>query len=147
VCACALWCRWYSQAGTPRLTVTTDYNPSDKTYKLRFQQVLLPDAAAASQQAALWLLAGHSPPSKTDSMCAGQYRAHGGPTRTHTFRIHTFRTHMSHKHFSYSLPRPFRPSQATDPSPGQPEKAAVLIPVRLGLLAKDGSEIPLKLQG
>lgn len=66
--------KWYSQAGTPRLTVTTDYNPSDKTYKLRFQQ-------------------------------------------------------------------------ATDPSPGQPEKAAVLIPVRLGLLAKDGSEIPLKLQG
>lgn len=32
-------CRWYSQAGTPRLTVTPTYNAADKTYTLRFKQV------------------------------------------------------------------------------------------------------------
>lgn len=32
-------CRWYSQAGTPRVTAVTSYNPSDKTFTLKLSQV------------------------------------------------------------------------------------------------------------
>jgi aminopeptidase N len=39
------------------------------------------------------------------------------------------------------------PLQHTKPSPGQPDKGPVLIPVRMGLLAPDGTELPLKLRG
>lgn len=31
--------RWYSQAGTPRVTALTAYNPSDKTFTLKLSQV------------------------------------------------------------------------------------------------------------
>lgn len=37
--------------------------------------------------------------------------------------------------------------QTTLPSPGQPTKEPVLIPVRMGLLGPDGAELPLKLRG
>lgn len=37
--------------------------------------------------------------------------------------------------------------QHTKPSPGQPDKGPVLIPVRMGLLGPDGAEMPLKLRG
>ncbi len=40
--ALALRCflrRWYSQAGTPELAVSTEYNPSDSTYTIRTKQV------------------------------------------------------------------------------------------------------------
>lgn len=66
--------KWYSQAGTPRLTVTPTYNAADKTYTLRFKQ-------------------------------------------------------------------------ETPPTPGQPTKVPLLIPVRMGLLGSDGKELPLKLRG
>ncbi|KAK9814410.1 hypothetical protein WJX72_005522 [[Myrmecia] bisecta] len=66
--------RWYGQAGTPTLTVSTSYNPSART-----------------------------------------------------FTIHA--------------------AQATPPTNGQPNKVPVLIPFAVGLLGKDGHEIPLKLQG
>lgn len=32
-------CRWYSQAGTPDLVVSTSHNPSDKTFTLKAKQV------------------------------------------------------------------------------------------------------------
>ena len=38
-CACLRLLRWYSQAGTPELTVSTQHNPSDKTYTIRTKQV------------------------------------------------------------------------------------------------------------
>lgn len=38
-------------------------------------------------------------------------------------------------------------SQATQPTPGQPTKYPVHIPIRMGLLDKDGSSIPLQLEG
>jgi len=38
-------------------------------------------------------------------------------------------------------------SQRTPPTPGQPEKVALVIPVALGLLAPDGRELPLQLAG
>lgn len=66
--------KWYSQAGTPRLTVTPSYSPSEKTYTLSFKQETLP-------------------------------------------------------------------------SPGQPHKVPLLIPVRMGLLGPDGKEMTLKLRG
>jgi aminopeptidase N len=34
-------------------------------------------------------------------------------------------------------------SQATPPTPGQPEKKPLLMPIRLGLIGRDGQEIPL----
>ena len=37
--------------------------------------------------------------------------------------------------------------QHTAPTPGQPIKQPVLIPVRMGLLGPDGAELPLKLRG
>ncbi|EFN58926.1 hypothetical protein CHLNCDRAFT_19903 [Chlorella variabilis] len=74
--------KWYSQAGTPRLSVAAEYSPADKTYTLRFKQ--------ASCGARRLLL---------------------------------------------------------PPTPGQPTKDPVLIPVRMGLLAPDGGEVPLKLRG
>ncbi|PRW56145.1 puromycin-sensitive aminopeptidase isoform X1 isoform A [Chlorella sorokiniana] len=66
--------KWYSQAGTPRVTAVTSYNPSDKTFILKL-------------------------------------------------------------------------SQTIQPTPGQPTKDPVLIPVRMGLLGPDGKELPLKLRG
>ncbi|PSC69009.1 puromycin-sensitive aminopeptidase isoform X1 [Micractinium conductrix] len=66
--------KWYNQAGTPRLTAIPTYNPSEKTYTLRFKQETLP-------------------------------------------------------------------------SPGQPTKDPVWIPVRMGLLGPDGAELPQKLRG
>ncbi|KAL4441019.1 hypothetical protein ABPG77_010450 [Micractinium sp. CCAP 211/92] len=66
--------KWYSQAGTPRLTVTPTYNAADQTYTLSFKQ-------------------------------------------------------------------------ETPPTPGQPTKVPLLIPVRMGLLGHDGKELPLKLRG
>ncbi|KAI8468066.1 MAG: hypothetical protein J3K34DRAFT_523265 [Monoraphidium minutum] len=66
--------RWYGQAGTPQLTVSTSY-----------------DAAAK------------------------------------TFTINT--------------------RQATPPTPGQPNKVPVMIPLKVGLLGPDGKDLPLKLQG
>src|SRR3954468_1163344 len=38
-------------------------------------------------------------------------------------------------------------SQRTPPTPGQPEKLPLHIPLRLGLVARDGSELPLQLEG
>ncbi len=38
-------------------------------------------------------------------------------------------------------------SQRTPPTPGQPEKLPLHIPLRLGLLGQDGSELPLQLEG
>ena len=37
--------------------------------------------------------------------------------------------------------------QSTPPTPGQPDKAALHIPVALGLLGPDGRELPLRLEG
>ncbi len=37
--------------------------------------------------------------------------------------------------------------QTIQPTPGQPTKDPVLIPVRMGLLGPDGAELPLKLRG
>lgn len=37
--------------------------------------------------------------------------------------------------------------QRTPPTPGQPTKVPVLIPLRLGLLGPDGRELPLRLRG
>lgn len=37
--------------------------------------------------------------------------------------------------------------QTIRPTPGQPTKDPVLIPVRMGLLGPDGKEMPLKLRG
>lgn len=37
--------------------------------------------------------------------------------------------------------------QETPPTPGQPTKVPLLIPVRMGLLGSDGKELPLKLRG
>lgn len=37
--------------------------------------------------------------------------------------------------------------QTIQPTPGQPTKDPVLIPVRMGLLGPDGKEVPLKLRG
>jgi aminopeptidase N len=37
-------------------------------------------------------------------------------------------------------------SQSTPPTPGQPEKGPVPIPLAVGLLQKDGTELPLRLQ-
>lgn len=39
------------------------------------------------------------------------------------------------------------PLQTIQPTPGQPTKDPVLIPVRMGLLGPDGRELPLKLRG
>jgi aminopeptidase N len=64
---------WYSQAGTPRLEITTQYDDLAKTYSLNVRQ-----------------------------MCPA--------------------------------------------TPGQPDKQALHIPLALGLLAKDGSELPLQLK-
>ncbi len=66
--------RWYSQAGTPRLSVSEQYDEAAQTYRLTFRQ---------------------------------------------------------------SCP----------PTPGQPTKEPFVIPVELGLLAADGSDLPLRLQG
>jgi len=66
--------RWYSQAGTPRLSVSEQYDEAAQTYRLTFLQ---------------------------------------------------------------SCP----------PTPGQPTKEPFVIPVELGLLAADGSDLPLRLQG
>ena len=66
--------RWYSQAGTPRLSVSEQYDEAAQTYRLTFRQ---------------------------------------------------------------SCP----------PTPGQPAKEPFVIPVELGLLAADGSDLPLRLQG
>ncbi|KAG2500410.1 hypothetical protein HYH03_001981 [Edaphochlamys debaryana] len=66
--------RWYSQAGTPQLHVTTSYDAASRTYRLHCKQ-------------------------------------------------------------------------RTPPTPGQEEKLPVLIPIKMGLLGPDGSELPLKLQG
>ena len=38
-------------------------------------------------------------------------------------------------------------SQRTPPTPGQPEKLPLHMPLRLGLLGQDGSELPLQLEG
>jgi aminopeptidase N len=65
---------WYSQAGTPELTVTRSYDAKDKSYRLTIRQ-------------------------------------------------------------------------ATAATPGQPEKQPFHIPIRLGLLGKDGKDLPLKLAG
>jgi len=64
--------KWYSQAGTPQLTITTHYNPEDKTFKIKA-------------------------------------------------------------------------TQKTPPTPGQPTKGPVLIPIRIGLLGPDGKELGIKL--
>lgn len=37
--------------------------------------------------------------------------------------------------------------QTTAPTPGQADKVPLLIPVRMGLLGRDGKELPLKLKG
>ncbi len=66
--------RWYSQAGTPRLSVSEQYDEAAQTYRLTFRQ---------------------------------------------------------------SCP----------PTPGQPTKEPFVIPVELGLLAADGSDLSLRLQG
>ncbi|CAD7701001.1 unnamed protein product, partial [Ostreobium quekettii] len=65
--------KWYSQAGTPVLTVTPCYSEADKTLTLKMKQVV-------------------------------------------------------------------------PPTPGQPTKEPMLIPVSVGLLSADGSDLPLKLQ-
>lgn len=66
--------RWYSQAGTPVLTVQDDYDPQTKTYRLTM-------------------------------------------------------------------------SQSTPPTPGQPTKQPLHIPVRMGLLSHDGKSLPLNTAG
>ncbi|MFZ5774891.1 MAG: aminopeptidase N [Thermodesulfobacteriota bacterium] len=66
--------RWYSQAGTPVLTVQTGYDPEGRRYQLQL-------------------------------------------------------------------------SQHTPPTPGQPEKLPLHLPIRLALLASDGSELPLNCPG
>lgn len=38
-------------------------------------------------------------------------------------------------------------TQRTPPTPGQPEKQPVMIPLRVGLLGPDGRDLPLRLQG
>ena len=38
-------------------------------------------------------------------------------------------------------------SQRTPPTPGQPEKLPLHIPLRVGLVGRDGSELPLQLEG
>jgi aminopeptidase N len=38
-------------------------------------------------------------------------------------------------------------SQTCPPTPGQPAKAPMVIPVRVGMLARDGSALPLRLEG
>src|SRR5919205_794474 len=66
--------RWYSQAGTPELSVRRDYDPATQRYTLEV-------------------------------------------------------------------------SQRTPPTPGQPEKLPLQIPLRVGLVARDGGELPLQLEG
>lgn len=65
---------WYSQAGTPRVTATTDYNEKEKTYRITLKQ-------------------------------------------------------------------------AVPPTPRQPEKKPMMIPVLVGLLDKNGADIPVKFAG
>ena len=65
--------RWYSQAGTPKLTVTSEYNEKDKTYHLHIQQI-------------------------------------------------------------------------TPATPGQPTKLALHIPIKIGLIAEDGTELQTQYQ-
>jgi aminopeptidase N len=55
--ACAFICRWYSQAGTPRLTVSTTYDASAKTFVLRVQQHTPPTLGQAEKQPVLIPLA------------------------------------------------------------------------------------------
>lgn len=69
----ASFAKWYSQAGTPVLTVSPCYSEADKTLTLKMKQVV-------------------------------------------------------------------------PPTPGQPTKEPMLIPVSVGLLCPDGSDLPLKLQ-
>ena len=40
-----------------------------------------------------------------------------------------------------------RAKQRTPPTPGQPTKLPVLIPLRMGLLGPDGTALPLRLRG
>ncbi|GBF99642.1 peptidase M1 family [Raphidocelis subcapitata] len=66
--------RWYGQAGTPQLTVSTRYDAAKRTFEVKA-------------------------------------------------------------------------SQRTPPTPGQPEKVPVMIPIKVGLLGPDGRDLPLRLQG
>ncbi|MEE2731574.1 MAG: aminopeptidase N [Pseudomonadota bacterium] len=68
----ALFRRWYSQAGTPQLTVTSEYQPQQQQFSITFEQV-------------------------------------------------------------------------TSPTPGQPHKQPLHIPVAIGLLGEDGRDLPLQL--
>lgn len=45
--------RWYSQAGTPELSVSTSYSPSDRTYTLRFKQRTPPTSGQPTKQPVL----------------------------------------------------------------------------------------------
>lgn len=40
-----------------------------------------------------------------------------------------------------------RASQSTPPTPGQPDKYPLVIPILVGLIGQDGKDLPLKLLG
>ena len=133
--------------------MAAEYSPADKTYTLRFKQascgarrLLLPVQATARRAACcrrrrllplLLLLAGRRtccvPPAACCMLPPARLPA-SLPCTCPRALLSGFPSHPLS-------------AQTIKPTPGQPTKDPVLIPVRMGLLAPDGGEVPLKLRG
>lgn len=153
MCVRACWCRWYSQAGTPELTVTTSYNPSDQTYTIKTKQVSSGIGHRHGGQAHAVLCLSYS---VSGGDVAGACRALEPKRNCFTFLSRSQHPVLALRIPGYLVcsphpclcpPPPTPAMQRTPPTRGQPTKLPVLIPLRLGLLGPDGTEMQLKLKG
>ena len=113
----AAFARWYAQAGTPRLSVETSWTPAEDVRK--------PSADPGAEDEAPGRARGGD--------------ASGGAARPHADAAPA---PAPGPRAAGSRPGTLRVTlrQRTPPTPGQPVKAPVPIPLALGLLVPDGSE-------